>query len=108
MEDIKDLRIILDDFYFRSFSKEPIWIMNGLVGELGEVANILKKRSFDKQWSNKVSKLSDKNILDELGDSFYYFNNLVNSLGFTIEDVIDCQAKKLIRDDKAKGRKFRK
>lgn len=62
----------------------------GLAGEVGEVLNLIKKDLF--YTNNTVER---ERICDELGDCFYYLCNLVSELGFTIDDVIDKNSKKV-------------
>tara|TARA_S200002703_G_scaffold152682_1_gene153346 strand:- start:1066 stop:1371 length:306 start_codon:yes stop_codon:yes gene_type:complete len=62
----------------------------GLAGEVGEVLNLIKKDLFYTNHS-----VERERICDELGDCLYYLCNLVNELGFTIDDVIDKNSKKV-------------
>ena len=61
----------------------------GLAGEAGEVVDIIKKILFH-------DKEPDfNNLMLELGDVIWYVQHLCNILGFTLEDVIEANIKKL-------------
>ena len=62
----------------------------GLVGEAGEVAEILKKDRFK---PNHESTFDDR--MDELGDVLYYVAILAHLDGWTLEEVSRLNADKL-------------
>jgi len=61
----------------------------GIIGELGEVAEVLKK--FLRGDFDKVER--DKRLLKELGDTGYYIAIDLKLAGFDIKDIIDYQNK---------------
>jgi NTP pyrophosphatase (non-canonical NTP hydrolase) len=69
----------------------------GLSGEAGEVANKVKKvmRDFNDVMNDDLREA----IKDELGDTLWYVAALCIELGVTMDDVAECNIKKL-RDRK--------
>lgn len=63
----------------------------GLGGEVGEVLNCIKKRDFH----GRVDEVTVEDIVDEVGDVLWYVMNLTSALGYSIDDVIDKNVKKL-------------
>lgn len=65
----------------------------GLAGESGEVANVVKKVVRDDggepTFNRKVA------IIDELGDVVWYVTALAAELGYSLEQVLDRNRKKL-------------
>lgn len=61
----------------------------GLVGEAGEVAEKVKKLIRD------ASKFSNEDIAKELGDVLFYTVALGNIYGYTLQEIIDLNTKKL-------------
>ena len=61
----------------------------GLVGEAGEVAEKIKKLIRD------ASKFSNEDIAKELGDVLFYTVALGNIYGYTLQEIIDLNTKKL-------------
>ena len=64
-----------------------------MVGEAGELANVVKKILRDK--GGVVSDADRYVILDEVGDVFWYLSQILWSLGFTWEDAIAFNKNKL-------------
>ena len=60
----------------------------GLTGEAGEVADIVKRRLRDGQWSADAAA-------DELGDVAYYFARLCAAIGRKPSDILDRNAAKI-------------
>lgn len=54
----------------------------GLVGESGELANLLKKEEFKPD-----SEVTDEQFIDELGDCLYYLAILAYQFGLTIDEL---------------------
>lgn len=64
----------------------------GLAGEVGEVLNILKKQLYYTQYDLNFIQLQD-----ELGDCLYYLTNLVTECGWSLEDIMENNSKKVER-----------
>lgn len=62
----------------------------GLAGESGEVIDELKKHIFH----NKDLCVDD--IVEEIGDVFWYLTLLLNEFDYTIEEVLEINKKKLL------------
>jgi NTP pyrophosphatase (non-canonical NTP hydrolase) len=63
----------------------------GFAGEGGEVLDIAKKSwVYGKQ-------LDAENLLEELGDSLFYFQKMLNMMGWTIQDVQAANVAKLAK-----------
>lgn len=76
---------LLDDDY------EPIpHFTLGLVGEAGEVANLVKKSQRSGAQPLNVSKM-----LDELGDVLWYTTALAFQFGYTLEEIAQINMEKL-------------
>jgi NTP pyrophosphatase (non-canonical NTP hydrolase) len=61
---------------------------NGLAGEAGEVANVVKKMARD------GVNLDDK-MIDECGDVLFYMSRLLRARGYTLEDASNALLEKL-------------
>lgn len=61
----------------------------GLVGEAGEVAEKIKKQIRD------GSRVSNQEIVKELGDVVFYATALANYLGYDLQEVLDSNIEKL-------------
>jgi len=62
-----------------------------LAGEVGEVANEIKKVFRE----NKTIEEAKPKIVEELGDSIWYMVRLVDELGYTLEEVMSLNKAKL-------------
>ena len=62
----------------------------GLAGEVGEVLNLLKKHQYYNDYHLDYALLKE-----ELGDCLYYLTNLITDCGFSLEDVMESNAKKV-------------
>jgi NTP pyrophosphatase (non-canonical NTP hydrolase) len=61
----------------------------GLAGETGEICEKIKKGlRGDKE-------LDKEELLKELGDPLWYITSLADDLGFSLQDVVDANVKKL-------------
>jgi len=65
----------------------------GLCGEVGEVANEIKKLERDDK--NILTKERKNKIILELGDTMWYFTGICNSLGISLKEVMKKNMEKL-------------
>ena len=61
----------------------------GLTGEAGEVAEKVKK------WLRGDRELDKLELLKEAGDVMWYLASLADDLGYTLQDLVDENVKKL-------------
>lgn len=61
----------------------------GLVGETGEVVDLVKKHLF------QGHKLDRKHIAEEIGDVLWYLDYLANSIGTNLEELAKSNIQKL-------------
>jgi len=91
----------LDDGKFDIF-----FTMNALTGELGELANVVKKEIYydmlpdfkekvDRQLSDGVRTPFRDQFVDEAGDTLFYYIQALNKRGVTLEEVMQKQVEKL-------------
>ena len=66
----------------------------GLAGEAGEVCNKVKKVFRDYGGSLSASGLKGQ-LMDELGDCFWYLSALATDIGVALDDVAQMNLKKL-------------
>jgi len=64
----------------------------GLAGETGEVCDKLKKHI---RVGNTSTTLDRDGMLKELGDVMWYLTSITDELGFTLDEVIDRNVKKI-------------
>lgn len=99
--------------------KSNMSCMNALMGELGELANVLKKEEFmdhlpdyKEQVFEEVTAGTMKPIreqkLDEAGDTLFYFVQLIQKEGLNLHEIMDYQANKLNNQSIEKGSTFLK
>lgn len=72
--------------------------MLGLVGEVGELCDVVKKESIYEDMSkfeDKYGMSVKEKIKDEIGDSLWQMINLMNQYNLDIQDVIDHNVSKL-------------
>ena len=103
----KEFKLDLSFVENHSYDKNDVFFeMNSLTGELGELANVIKKESFYHVFPDYKKKV-DAQVLDgrpdfyeqtvdEAGDVFFYFIKVLNKLNVSIEDVIEYQKNKLL------------
>lgn len=92
-----------------------IYNSNALCGEVGEVANIVKKMQFATlrpEWVGEggVPSISDlkAKIGDELGDALFYLTRVATDNGFNLTQLMMMQAEKLNNQSIQYGRTFLK
>lgn len=66
-----------------------------LVGEVGEVCDVVKKHEIYTQSADNGEVLYRAKLIDELGDVLWQWMACVNSLGVDIYDLIDANVEKL-------------
>jgi len=97
--------------------KDPLFSMNATVGELGELANVIKKKEYfehfeeyKKQVFIDISKGKrvdfDTQMNDEMGDTLFYLFQLMTALGLNIQSVCKAQMDKIENQSKELDRKF--
>lgn len=64
----------------------------GLVGEVGEVADLVKKMLYHQE---KEAGAYDEKFKHELGDVAFYFAKTLELLGVTLEEVLEANRQKL-------------
>lgn len=79
--------------------EKTIWVM-GIAGEAGEVVEKWKKIVAYKE--GKISAEDTQELKKELGDVIWYIAVLADSLGLTLEEVMQLNVQKLI-DRKKRG-----
>ncbi|MGH7234326.1 MAG: nucleoside triphosphate pyrophosphohydrolase family protein [Candidatus Saccharimonadales bacterium] len=84
---------------YESLMQNTIWAM-GVAGEAGEVIEKWKKIVAYK--GGKVSKKDLEELKKELGDVIWYVTVLANSLGLSLEDVMQTNLTKLADRKKRK------
>lgn len=74
-------------------SRALYYLVMGLTGEAGEVANVVKKVARDK---GDVFEYSDQDdLVDELGDVCWYVAQLANRIGVDLETILHHNVNKL-------------
>jgi NTP pyrophosphatase (non-canonical NTP hydrolase) len=66
----------------------------GLAGEVGEVANVVKKILRDD--NGIVTEEKQEKLKSELGDVCWYLARLTDELGLELEDILDANVFKLM------------
>lgn len=67
----------------------------GLVGEAGEISEKVKKWIRDEDYANGMYIGRRQAILDELGDPLWYIAALADDLGYSLQDVVHANVRKL-------------
>lgn len=62
----------------------------GLAGEVGEVLNLVKKKQYYTDY-----RLDYTALKDELGDVLYYLTNLITDCGWSLEEIMEINSKKV-------------
>lgn len=78
----------------------------GLVGEVGELADVVKKEVIYEDMSKFEEKygmsVNDK-IIDEAGDVLWQYINLLNMYNISFDEVMNANYEKLIKRHDGKG-----
>ena len=70
----------------------------GLIGEVGELADVVKKEVIYEDMSKFIEKYGmsiDEKIIDEAGDCLWQFINILNQYNIPIDTVINKNVEKL-------------
>ena len=63
----------------------------GLAGESGEVIDMIKKRLF------QGHTIDQEKLLDEMGDVYWYYTLILQTMGYSLQEVMSCNIAKLRR-----------
>jgi len=85
---IKDYQKYVKDGASEKYS-DPSFAALALVGEVGEVCDEIKKRMI------YIKSNGFSNILEELGDVFWQYIALIQSFGYTLDDIMESNVAKL-------------
>ena len=66
----------------------------GLLEQVGEVAGLMKKKAIYPQYFKDINSYNNQLKL-ELGDVLWQYVNLVKILGYSLEEIIELNEKKL-------------
>lgn len=69
-------------------------VVLGLMGELGEVIELIKK---DRRKGERRKPLSREKLVDESGDVLWYFTRFLSSYGITLNEVMEYNIEKLTK-----------
>lgn len=86
--------------------RDDFFTMNALAGELGELANVVKKFQFyqdmplyqeriNKEVAEGKTRTFRDQFVDEAGDTLFYFVQMLNKWGVTMEEVMQKQHDKI-------------
>src|SRR5574343_1621067 len=78
--------------------KSISYLLFGLCGETGEVADKFKKLMRDKDWDLNPANLDQETkteIAKEIGDVLWYLAMLADQLGFSLEEIANLNIEKL-------------
>jgi len=87
--------LAMEDSHIKSYyqAEALIYCSLGLAGESGEVVELTKKLLRDDQLN--LTDERKERFKEELGDVMWYIANLSKALGFTLEEIADCNIQKL-------------
>ena len=102
-----------------SFEGTDIYFeMNALLGELGELANIVKKERYAEEFPRYKKQLEEQYAngrpnfraqkVDEAGDVLFYFIKVLNMMDIPLEEVVTGQKMKLDKLSQSYGHTFQK
>lgn len=110
---------------FQQFVKDHTWkdkdeffTSNNLGGELGELQNVIKKEIAAKDFPNYAIQVAQREqngaptfremFVDEAGDVLFYFVQLLNKKGVTIDEVMMGQVEKINKQSAGAGHTYLK
>ena len=102
-----------------SVNQTDFFKMTALCGEVGELANVIKKAEFynmfetyqekvEKEIQAGIRKTWQEQFIDEAGDVLFYYIQLLEHWNVSIEEVIEYQKNKILQQDLDCGRTFKK
>ena len=80
--------------YSGALNKDYAYLMLGMVGETGELADKIKKILRDK--NGTISEQDKIELKKELGDVLWYFANLATELNISMEDIAKSNIEKVL------------
>lgn len=100
-------------------NRDDFFTMNALAGELGELANVVKKFRFYLDMSQYAERVDQEIIdgkrgtfreqfVDEAGDTLFYLVQIMNKWGVTMEEVMQKQHDKIEGQFNIFGKVFKK
>jgi len=100
-------------------NRDDFFTMNALAGELGELANVVKKFRFYLDMSQYAESVDNDiacgkrttfrdQFVDEAGDTLFYLVQIMNKWGVTMEEVMQKQHDKIEGQFELFGRVFKK
>jgi len=99
-------------------NKDVFFTSNALGGELGEVQNVLKKEDAAKDFPNYGRYVIEREaagvpthqdmFIDEMGDTLFYYTQLLNKKGVTFEQVMNAQIAKIQKQSDEHGQTYKK
>lgn len=78
----------------RSKKYNKLLALIGLSEEVGEVAGLIKKKAIYPQYFKDINSYNNQLKL-ELGDVLWQYVNLIKILGYSLEEIIESNEKKL-------------
>lgn len=100
-------------------NRDDFFTMNALAGELGELANVVKKFRFyldmpqyaeriDREIAEGKTRTYRDQFVDEAGDTLFYLVQMMNKWGVSMEEVMQKQHDKIEGQFKIFDRVFKK
>jgi NTP pyrophosphatase (non-canonical NTP hydrolase) len=80
--------------YAGVLNKDYAYLVLGMVGETGEVAEKIKKILRDKQ--GIITEHDQTELRKELGDVLWYLSNLATELGLSMDDIAKLNIEKVM------------
>ena len=89
MNEFNEYQVTTADFVLPSVALNPYYFTMGLAGEVGEVAELIKKNLRDGK------EVSSYYLTKELGDVLFYLTQIATTYGISLEDVAQANVDKL-------------